>query len=137
MNPEDNNIDQRWEYLSTYTRPYTMDLVQQYARVCAIAVNVNIVAFHLDTNMLNKHIELVLIAVREATEKVNVLTPRHYLRTGLATGPDDIQEFMNISEEYVILQHKLLSMMEHVDYITKSTDVAYAAAKAAQNNGTH
>lgn len=140
MNPTEG-IDQQWEYLSNYTKPYTIDLTQQYANVCALAVNSNIIHFHSDINTLSMHLETVLSAIQQVSAAVVTLSSRHEGKTGLATTPDDVQAFMNISEEYVLLQHQMLSVLESVNYITESSNIAHQRATAAANNnqpdGTH
>lgn len=139
MNPGES-IDQQWEYLSNYTKAYTIDMAQQYANTCAIAVNSNIIHFHNDINTLSIHIENALGVIQLIRQRVDTLSLRHEGKVGLATGPDDVQEFMNISEEYVMLQHQLLSVLESINYINTSSSVAYERALAAnqpQPDGTH
>lgn len=140
MNPGES-IDQQWEYLSNYTRVYTIDMAQQYANTCALAVNSHILNFHTDMNTLSLHIEVVLKTIQKVQTDMGLLYPRHAMRTGLATGPDDVQEFMNISEEYVVLQHNLLAVLESINYINASSAEAHQRAVALrdanQPNGTH
>lgn len=131
MNPGEN-VDQQWEYLSTHVKAYTIDMTNQYAGTCAIAVNSNILHFHSDIATLSLHIENVLGTIKAVQHSTVLLAARHDGKVGTATGPNDIQEFMNISEEYVILQHQLLSVLDSVNYINTSSTEAHTRAVAAQ-----
>lgn len=101
--------DTQWEYLELTVRPHTNELINQYRKVCLMAVNNNIIKFHQNTTLLNYCLENLLTIIGAAEQALNQLHPRHAGRVGNACDADNIQAFLGLHEEYVAVQAMLLN----------------------------
>lgn len=100
--------DSQWEYLENTIRFHTINMLQEYRKVCAFAVNPNIIMFHEDAKKLDHYLNQMLTVISQVQEALAVLHPKHAGRAGYALGPGDVQTFLSIHEEYVNIQAVLL-----------------------------
>jgi hypothetical protein len=127
-------VDSTWEYLDNTVRVYTIDLINQYRNACLLAVNPNIIHFHDNVAGLNSWIETILNTINRVEPMLAPLHAKHAGRAGYALGSGDVQQFLAINEEYVLVQSELINVYNDFFLpLFNSNERAHAAAVAAQN----
>lgn len=128
--------DSTWEYLELTILPHTIDLVNQYRKICLMAVNNNIIKFHQDITLLNYCLENLLALIKRVEDGIRIVHAKHAGRTGSAIDPASIADFLSIHEEYVILQSALFEANNayFVPLERLVTEASQRAQQAQQQN---